>query len=113
MKPPGTGQAYALIGKVPVMHEGRVKPLDTVAREEVKQVYGRETIKLHDPREEIDHLLKPEATRGGPRQSKSGGRSGRSSAGPSIRITGTTSPSSSSTICRSASGSWPTHSRHG
>ena len=29
-----------------VLHEGRVKPLDTVAREEVKQIYGRETIKL-------------------------------------------------------------------
>ena len=28
------------------MHEGRVKPLDTVAREEIKQIYTRETIKL-------------------------------------------------------------------
>ena len=28
------------------MHEGRIKPLDTVAREEVKQIYTRETIKL-------------------------------------------------------------------
>ena len=41
------------------MHEGRIKPLDTVAREEVKQIYGRETIKLHDPREEIDKILDP------------------------------------------------------
>ena len=46
---PGAGPAYELIGKVAVMHEGRVKPLDTVAREEVKQIYGRETIKLRDP----------------------------------------------------------------
>lgn len=44
----GTGAAYEQIGKVAVMHEGRVKPLDTVAREEVKQVFSRETIKLHD-----------------------------------------------------------------
>ena len=42
------------------MHEGRVKPLDTVAREEVKQVYGRETIKIHDPREEIEKILDPD-----------------------------------------------------
>jgi ABC-type transport system involved in cytochrome c biogenesis permease subunit len=61
VKPPGTGLAYEQIGKVPVMHEGRVKPLDTVAREEVKQVYSRETIKLHDPNEEIDKILDPEA----------------------------------------------------
>ena len=60
-KSPGTGPAYELIGKVAVMHEGRVKPLDTVAREEVKQIYGRETIKLHDPREEIEKILDPES----------------------------------------------------
>ena len=42
----GDGPAYDQIGKLAVMHAGRVKPLDTVAREEVKQVYGRETIKL-------------------------------------------------------------------
>jgi ABC-type transport system involved in cytochrome c biogenesis permease subunit len=52
--------AYELIGKVAVMHEGRVKPLDTVAREEVKQVYSRETIKVRDPREEIEKMLDPE-----------------------------------------------------
>jgi ABC-type transport system involved in cytochrome c biogenesis permease subunit len=56
----GTGPAYEVLGAVPVMHEGRVKPLDTVAREEVKQVYSRETIKLRDPREEIEKILKPE-----------------------------------------------------
>ena len=55
----GTGPAYELIGKVAVMHEGRVKPLDTVAREEVKQVYGRETIKLLRPGEEIEKILDP------------------------------------------------------
>jgi hypothetical protein len=49
VKSPGTGPAYETIGKVAVLHEGRIKPLDTVAREEVKQIYGRETIKLHDP----------------------------------------------------------------
>ncbi|MGO9470955.1 MAG: cytochrome c biogenesis protein [Isosphaeraceae bacterium] len=55
----GTGPSYELLGKVAVMHEGRVKPLDTVAREEVKQVYSRETIKLADPREEIARILDP------------------------------------------------------
>jgi ABC-type transport system involved in cytochrome c biogenesis permease subunit len=59
-KTPGTGPAYKLIGKVAVMHEGRVKPFDTVAREEVKQVYSRETIKLVDPRDEIDPVVEPE-----------------------------------------------------
>jgi len=55
----GKRPAYELIGKVAVLHEGRIKPLDTVAREEVKQIYGRETIKLHDPAEEIDKILDP------------------------------------------------------
>ena len=59
VKSPGTGPAYEQIGKVAVLHEGRIKPLDTVAREEVKQIYGRETIKLHDPAEEIDKILDP------------------------------------------------------
>ena len=58
---PGAGPAYELIGKVAVMHEGRVKPLDTVAREEVKQIYGRETIKLRDPNEEIEKIIDPES----------------------------------------------------
>jgi ABC-type transport system involved in cytochrome c biogenesis permease subunit len=58
---PGSGPAYELIGKVAVMHEGRVKPLDTVAREEVKQIFGRETIKLREPDEEIEKILDPES----------------------------------------------------
>jgi ABC-type transport system involved in cytochrome c biogenesis permease subunit len=44
------GSAYQTLGNLAVMHHGRVKPLDTLAREEVKQVYGRETIKLTDPK---------------------------------------------------------------
>ncbi len=56
---PGTGAGYEAIGKVPVMHEGRVKPLDTVAREEVKQVYGRETIKLADKTRGIELMVDP------------------------------------------------------
>ncbi len=58
---PGTGPAYQALGKVAVLHEGRIKPLDTVAREEVKQIFGRETIKLHDPAEEIDNIIDPAA----------------------------------------------------
>ena len=52
------------------MHEGRVKPLDTVAREEVKQVYGRETIKLRDPREEIEKILDPDGRAARPARPK-------------------------------------------
>lgn len=37
------------LGQVAVMEAGRIKPLDTVARHEVKQIYGRETIKLTGP----------------------------------------------------------------
>lgn len=44
----GTGPAYARLGELAVMHEGRIKPLDTVAREEVKHIHGRETLKIHD-----------------------------------------------------------------
>ena len=44
----GKGPAYEALGKLAVMHEGRIKPLDTLAREEVKQIFGRETIKLLD-----------------------------------------------------------------
>jgi len=58
-KPLGTGPAYELIGKVAVMHEGRIKPLDTVAREEVKQVYSRETIKLRDPNDLVEAIVDP------------------------------------------------------
>ena len=82
---PGTGPGYELIGKVAVMHEGRVKPLDTVAREEVKQIYGRETIKLRDPNEEIEKIVDPEnyarktASRG--KAENRGDTSGRSLAG--------------------------------
>src|SRR5262245_35251244 len=49
----GVGPAYEQVGKLAVMHAGRVKPLDTVAREEVKQVYSREKIKLHDGSNEV------------------------------------------------------------
>src|SRR5262245_31278287 len=44
---------YRALGDIPVQHEGRVKPLDTYARLEVKQVYGRETIKLCDAEGEV------------------------------------------------------------
>ena len=44
----GVGPAYQALGKLPVLHTGRVKPFDTFAREEVKQLFGRETIKVLD-----------------------------------------------------------------
>ncbi|MFO0953989.1 MAG: ABC transporter permease, partial [Isosphaeraceae bacterium] len=45
----GKGPAYETLAKLPVLHEGRIKPLDTLAREEVRQIYGRETVKVIDP----------------------------------------------------------------
>ena len=65
-----------LIGKVAVLHAGRIKPLDTVAREEVKQIYSRETIKLHDPAEEIDKIIDPAAA------ARKGGGATRGELGP-------------------------------
>jgi ABC-type transport system involved in cytochrome c biogenesis permease subunit len=54
-KPPalGVGPAYETLGKLAVMHAGRIKPIDTLAREEVKQIFGRETIKLHDDKNKV------------------------------------------------------------
>src|SRR3954462_774169 len=49
----GVSPAYDQVGKLAVMHAGRVKPLDTVAREEIKQVFSRETIKLLDASNEV------------------------------------------------------------
>jgi ABC-type transport system involved in cytochrome c biogenesis permease subunit len=50
----GKGAPYKTLAAFPVMHEGRVKPLDTLAREEVKQIYGRERIWfLNDEGEKI------------------------------------------------------------
>jgi ABC-type transport system involved in cytochrome c biogenesis permease subunit len=57
----GAGPAYEQIGKLAVMHAGRVKPLDTVAREEVKQVFSRETIKLHNAANEVAETWAPVA----------------------------------------------------
>ncbi len=43
-----SGDPYAAIGGVAVQHLGRVKPLDTFARLQVKEIVTRETIKLAD-----------------------------------------------------------------
>jgi ABC-type transport system involved in cytochrome c biogenesis permease subunit len=45
----GSGHAYAILGDLPVQHRDRVKPLNTMAIEEVKLIYGRSTIKLLGP----------------------------------------------------------------
>jgi hypothetical protein len=39
--PVGLGRAYRMLGELPVMHRGRVKPLHTVAIEEFSLIYGR------------------------------------------------------------------------
>ncbi|WP_337173490.1 cytochrome c biogenesis protein CcsA [Paludisphaera sp.] len=57
----GDTPAYDRVGRIAVMHQGRVKPLDTVAREEVKQIFGRETIKLLDDRNQVVESWSPVA----------------------------------------------------
>jgi len=42
----GDSATYKWLGRLPLMHTGRIKPLDTVAREEIKLIYTRETIQL-------------------------------------------------------------------
>ncbi len=42
----GNSPAYKAIAEIPVQHNGRVKPLETMARLELKEVYGREQVKL-------------------------------------------------------------------
>ena len=49
----GDTPSYKILGQFPVMHTGRVKPLDTVAREEIKEIYTREAIKLFDDKGEV------------------------------------------------------------
>jgi ABC-type transport system involved in cytochrome c biogenesis permease subunit len=52
-KPPalGVGPAYEDLAGLPVMHAGRIKPIDTLAREEIKQIFGSETVKLRKTNE--------------------------------------------------------------
>ena len=40
---------YTALGQLAVMRDGRIKPLDTLARMEVRKIYGRNSIKLTDP----------------------------------------------------------------
>jgi len=44
----GVGPAYQALGGLAVLHEGRQKPLDTMAREEVRLIFSRETVKIID-----------------------------------------------------------------
>ncbi len=55
--PAGAEAAWAAAGRLPVMHEGRIKPLDTVARNTVQLLSNRTSVPM--PRGE-------EATRGDP-----------------------------------------------
>ncbi len=43
---PAGKKAYETLGKMPVQDNGRVKPLDTLARQRVKFIYTREIIKV-------------------------------------------------------------------
>jgi ABC-type transport system involved in cytochrome c biogenesis permease subunit len=45
----GSGQAYAILGNLPVQYRDRVRPLSSMAIEVVKLIYGRSTIMLLGP----------------------------------------------------------------
>src|SRR3954452_22300770 len=55
----GVGPAYERFGQLAVMHEGRIKPIDTLAREEIKQIFGRETVKLLDAENKVSATWGP------------------------------------------------------
>ncbi len=57
----GRGPAYDALAALAVQHEGRVKPLDTLAREELKQIYGRERITFVDDEGETIATWEPVA----------------------------------------------------
>ena len=57
----GKGDAYQALGHLAVMHEGRIKPLDTLAREEIKQIYDRERIWLLNADDEFVASWEPVA----------------------------------------------------
>ena len=57
----GDTPAYKILGHLPLMHAGRVKPFDTVAREEIKSIYTRESIKLTDEKGETTATWTPVA----------------------------------------------------
>ena len=53
------GPGYDALATLPVMHRGRVKPLDTVARLEIKLIYGREQIKILDEKGNVAERWDP------------------------------------------------------
>ena len=57
----GKGPAYKALAALPVQHEGRIKPLDTLAREEIKQIYGRERISFLNDEDEVVATWEPAA----------------------------------------------------
>ena len=57
----GESPAYSELGGLAVMHAGRAKPLDTLAREEVKLIFGRETLKLINDENKVIETWGPTA----------------------------------------------------
>ena len=53
------GPAYDALATLPLMHRGRVKPLDTVARLEIKLIYSREQIKILDDKDKVVAVWDP------------------------------------------------------
>src|SRR5258705_120204 len=44
----GDGPAYDTLGRLAVLHQGRHKPIDTMARQVLKQIYDSETVTFRD-----------------------------------------------------------------
>ncbi len=57
----GQGGAYEALARLVAQHEGRAKPFDTLAREEVKSIFGRETIKFMDEKGDVASTWGPVA----------------------------------------------------
>ncbi len=57
----GQGQSYEALAKLPIMNGGRKKPVDTLARQVVKLLFGRETITLHNDANEATATWGPVA----------------------------------------------------
>lgn len=57
----GDSEAYRILGELAVRHAGRIKPLDTQARQTVKEIYGREKVELFGPDGKPTEIWRPTA----------------------------------------------------
>src|SRR4051794_1325645 len=58
----GAGRAYVILGDIPVQHRGRVKPLNSLALEEIQRISGCPAIQLPGPEGKSTVTWEPVAT---------------------------------------------------